>query len=106
MLNGENVFPLPEIRGPGRAQRRGRIKAIESIRGELVVVFAGKLRRGVSERRSAYSGVIIELDVFGMAIDEADVINSIVVRNVLIAREALVPGVAPMDRPLSHHDGA
>lgn len=78
----------------------------KSIGSELIVVIARNLGSGIGERRSADGRLVVEFDVFGVAVHKADVVDGIVVRNILIAKKVFVPGIAPMNGPLGHHDGA
>ena len=72
----------------------------------MIVVFARELGRGVGERRRVEGRIIVELDVLGVTVHEADVVDSVVIGDVFVAEKVFLPGITPMNSPFSHHDGA
>ena len=104
-LNGKNCEGRL-AKDTGRIGKRGRGEVIESIRGELIVIFARDLGCGIGKRRWVEARIIVKLDVLCMTVHKADVVNSVIVRDILSSKKILVPGIAPMNCPLGHHDGA
>src|SRR5579859_2822073 len=78
------------------------------IRRILVIVGLGNVDSIVGEGSVAIGQrrVVVNLDGGCVAIDETNVVDGIFVRNVLIAGQAFVPGVTPVDGPFGHKPGA
>src|SRR5690349_17510088 len=92
----------------GRQPEKSSRSSPKLIRRILVIIGLGNICGVVGEGCVAIGqgGLVINLDSRGVAIDKADVVDRILIRDILVAGQALVPGVAPVDGPFGHEPGA
>ena len=82
------------------------LKAGASIRRILVAARAGDLVRGISKRGGAIGGVVVGFDKRSMAIHKTYIRDCVIVGDVLVAGQAVMPGVGPRKAPFGHEPSA
>src|SRR5579863_4056465 len=82
------------------------IQGAASIRRVLIAVAGGNFRSRVRDGGEAVGRFEEDLGGGGVAVHEAAVDERVVVRNVLLSGQAVVPGISPLDRPFRHQPGA